>query len=93
MEFDEKTCSLLVGNKYDPDFDMTLNIKGNFKLLSSIVGIEISVDEVFAKFKLAQSKSAEERINVIKVLTESTNSVDQAVAKAMQETLKSLSDI
>jgi len=78
----------ILGNKYDPDFDMALNIKGNFKLLSSIVGIEIPVDEVFAKFKLAQSKSAEERINVIKVLTQSTNSVDQAVAKAMEESLK-----
>lgn len=77
----------ILGNQYDPDFDMGLNIKGNYKLLSSIVGIEISVDEVFAKFKLSQSKSVEERKNVIKMLTQSTNSMDQAVAKAMKETL------
>lgn len=85
--FLERALTLL-SKKYDPGFDIKKNVEDNSKLLNSIVGIEILIEEVFAKFKLAQSKPVAERENVINVLKNSSHSQDKAIAKAMQETLK-----
>lgn len=76
-----------LGQVYDPSFDIVKNINERFELVAGIVGIEISMDEIFAKFKLAQSKSVEERKNVIKVLEKSQDTMDQKVAKAMAKTM------
>lgn len=75
-----------LSRKYDPSFDIEANIAGNQDLLKAIVGIEVSMDEVFAKFKLAQKKSDEARWNVIKQLETSENSGQRKVAAAMRET-------
>ena len=87
--FLRKTLALL-GKRHDSTFNMENNIDDNQKLLLSIVGIEISVDEILATFKLAQSKTVEERKNVITVLQNSPKSIDQEVARAMLKTLRSL---
>ena len=44
--------------------------------------------EIFAKFKLAQSKNEDERINLIRHLEKSSNQSEQMIAKAMKKTLK-----
>jgi predicted FMN-binding regulatory protein PaiB len=56
--------------------------------LSGIVGLEITITEIFAKFKLAQSKAEDERINVIRHLEKSSKQSEQMIAKAMKKTLR-----
>jgi transcriptional regulator len=78
----------LLSQKYDRQFGIEQNIDNHIELLDGIVGIEISIVEKFAKFKLGQRKSASERLNVIKHLEQSLEPNDQLrMAKAMLETL------
>jgi transcriptional regulator len=73
-----------LSKEYDPRFGIQKNIGDHKGKLASIVGIEIEILEVFAKFKLAQSKSDSSRKSVIRNLQERNPSL----AKAMQNTLK-----
>lgn len=77
-----------LGKGYGPDFDIEKNVSDHQNLLTGIVGIEISITDILAKFKLAQSKNEDERINVIKHLEKSSNQSEQKVAKAMEKTLR-----
>jgi transcriptional regulator len=79
-----------LGKGYDPGFNIEKNVSDHKNLLASIVGIEITITNVFAKFKLAQSKNEDERMSVIRHLEKSSNQSEQRVAKAMRETLKVL---
>lgn len=79
-----------LGQKQDPNFDIEKNINDHQDLLVGIVGIEVTITDIFAKFKLAQSKNEEERANVIKQLQKSSNHSEQMIARAMQKTLESL---
>ena len=82
-----KSAIIKLGKQSDSDFLIEKNIDDHDGLLNGVVGIEITVQDIFAKFKLAQSKSVEERQNVINHLEKSLNTSDQAVAKAMQMTI------
>ncbi|MEQ1592868.1 MAG: FMN-binding negative transcriptional regulator [Thiobacillaceae bacterium] len=53
------------------------------KLLGMIVGFEIEVTDIQAKFKLSQNRSEEDRLRVIAELENSTNSLEVSVAKLM----------
>jgi transcriptional regulator len=53
------------------------------KLLGMIVGFEIEVTDIQAKFKLSQNRSEEDRSCVIEKLANSTNSLEVSVAKLM----------
>ncbi len=75
-----------LSEKYDPNFDIQKNIDDHLSLLKAIVGISIDIQEVFAKFKLAQSKPETERLGVIAHLEKSRDSMDHEVARAMRET-------
>lgn len=57
------------------------------KLLSMIVGFEIEVTEVQAKFKLSQNRSPEDQQRAIKELSHSNNQTEAAVAKLMLESI------
>ncbi len=82
------TALIELGQTQDSSFDITTNVNEHQNLMSAIVGIEITITEIFAKFKLAQSKPEDERKNVIKHLEKSPNQSTQRVAKAMKETLE-----
>lgn len=81
-----------LSKKYDPDFDIDKNIADNKNLFSAIVGIEVEMEEVFAKFKLAQKKPLEARQNVIRKLESSTDSQHRKVGEAMRATLEREND-
>lgn len=53
------------------------------KLLGMIVGFEIEISDIQAKFKLSQNRPAEDRSRVIAELNCSTNQTEVAVAKLM----------
>lgn len=53
------------------------------RLLGMIVGFEIEVTDVQAKFKLSQNRPAEDRLRVIAELNSSTLQTEVAVAKLM----------
>jgi transcriptional regulator len=53
------------------------------KLLGMIVGFEIEISDIQAKFKLSQNRSVEDRLRVIAELNGSTNQTEAAVAKLM----------
>ena len=48
-----KDALLLLSRSQDPNFDIESNIADHSELLKGIVALKISIDEVFAKFKLA----------------------------------------
>jgi transcriptional regulator len=54
-------------------------------LLSHIVGFEIAVNKIEAKFKLSQNRTPEEQANVIASLSKATDSTASAVARLMRE--------
>jgi len=54
------------------------------KLLNAIVGVELRVTRIEAARKLSQNRSAADRAGVIDGLSNSSQSRDHAVAKAMQ---------
>jgi len=82
-----KEAIIELSQKYDPTFPIEANIASHQGLLREIVGIEIQVEQVFSKFKLAQSKPEHERLNVVKQLEKSPNQNDRLVAKAMLKTM------
>ena len=55
------------------------------KLVTSIVGIEITIEKLEGKFKLNQNRPAADRASVIEALNASGNADDNAVAEMMQE--------
>lgn len=71
----------------DPSLLIGKNIDSHPILLKSIVGIEVEIRDVEAKFKLAQSKPKAERENLISALRESGVPERQRVADAMLRTL------
>jgi transcriptional regulator len=78
----------ILSNKYDPEFPISENINNHSDLLAEIVGIEVFIDETFAKFKIGQRKSVPERENVIKHLRQSLEPNAQlAMAYAISKTL------
>ncbi len=84
-----KKALLKLSRKMDPAFDIEKNISSHQDLLSGIVGLEIDVQEIFGKFKLAQSKGVPERENVIKALEGIDSDEARATAKAMKKTIRS----
>ena len=53
------------------------------KLLGMIVGFEVDISDIQAKFKLSQNRSAEDQLRVIEQLESSGNSMATSVAKLM----------
>lgn len=84
-----KNVLVSLSQKHDPDFPIEDNVTAHKDLLRGIVGIEISIDDVFAKFKLAQSRPVAERQSVIDHLQKSTNQNEVLMAQAMLKTLRS----
>lgn len=78
----------ILSEKYDPEFKIEENITNHGNLLAGIVGIEISIEDTFAKFKLGQRKSPAERMSVIKHLEKSLEPNEHLkMAKAMLASL------
>lgn len=77
-----------LSKKYDPGFDIEKNIRDHANLFSGIVGIDVSIKEIFGKFKLAQSKPEAERINVIKALSDIDSDNAREIANEMNKTLR-----
>lgn len=63
------------------------------KLLSMIVGFEIDITAIQAKFKLSQNRSDEDRQRVIRELSLSEDQTDNAVANLMAGNYKADQDI
>jgi transcriptional regulator len=82
-----KKALIDLSRKYDPLFDIEKNILDHDKKLLSIVGIDVEIEEIFGKFKLAQSKPVEERLNVIKALEGINSDNAHGVAEEMRKTL------
>ncbi len=57
------------------------------KLLGAIVGFEIEITSVLAKFKLSQNRPPEDRLRVARELGQSGNPTDAAVGKLMSEAM------
>jgi transcriptional regulator len=55
------------------------------RMLSHIVGFEIAVTRIEAKFKLSQNRSRIEQANIIKALGESADTAVSGVARLMRE--------
>jgi len=55
------------------------------RMLSHIVGFEITVSQIEAKFKLSQNRTKEEQANVIKSLSGSADSTVSGTAQLMNE--------
>jgi len=55
------------------------------RLLEKIVGFEIEITAIQAKFKLSQNRSAEDQQRVIAALSQSGNATEQAVARLMSD--------
>jgi len=53
-------------------------------MLRGIVGFEIAIDRIDAKFKLSQNRPAVDRRNVVAALNASGRAGDAALAEAMQ---------
>ena len=53
------------------------------KLLGMIVGFEIEITDIQAKFKLSQNRSSEDRMRVVAELEQSGNPMEVSVAKLM----------
>ena len=53
------------------------------KLLSMIVGFEVEVTDIEAKFKLSQNRPPEDQQSVVEKLSQSSNQTEVAVAKLM----------
>ena len=58
------------------------------KLLNMIVGFEIEVTDIQAKFKLSQNRPPEDQQSVVEKLSSSNNQTEAAVAKLMSEVLR-----
>ena len=55
------------------------------RMLSAIVGVEVTVSEVQGKFKISQNRSAADRTAVIEQLEASGSEADLALAALMKE--------
>jgi transcriptional regulator len=55
------------------------------RMLSHIVGIEIAVTKIEAKFKLSQNRTKEEQANVIASLSKATDTAVSGVSRLMRE--------
>jgi len=62
--------------------------EGSDRLLNMIVGFEIEITDIQAKFKLSQNRSEEDRQRVMHVLSQSDNPTENAVAKLMSNASK-----
>jgi len=57
------------------------------KILNLIVGFEIEITDIQAKFKLSQNRPPEDQLSVIEKLGQSSNQIDAAVAELMSGVL------
>ena len=55
------------------------------RMLSHIVGFEITVSKIEAKFKLSQNRTREEQATIIETLSAATDTAATGVARLMQE--------
>ncbi|MPQ76503.1 FMN-binding negative transcriptional regulator [Hydrogenovibrio sp. JE_KL2] len=65
-------------------WQLNLDDRKRRNLLKMIVGFEMNIEDINAKFKLSQNRSQTDRKNVINQLSQSTNSLDIAVAELMK---------
>lgn len=70
-------------NPWQPNFAGERRIK----LLNMIVGFEIEITNIQAKFKLSQNRSPEDQQSVVERLGQSSNQTEVAVATLMSEEL------
>src|ERR1700692_446032 len=75
-------------NTFDPDYFAQWSSRSDkFRngMLKHIIGFEMVVARVEAKFKISQNRTKEDQANVIAVLGKSTNSAASEIAKLMQK--------
>ncbi len=68
-----------MSSPWKPDFSG----ERHTKMLNVIVGFEIEITDIQAKFKLSQNRSSEDRQRVVKELSQSRNQTETAVATLM----------
>lgn len=56
------------------------------RMMKAIVGFEIEITELQGKYKLSQNRSAADRDNVVRHLSESSDATARATARLMRET-------
>ncbi len=78
-----------LGVDQDKEFDISKNIQDHQKLLTGIVGVEVEISDIYGKFKLAQSKSEQERLNVAAALEDIGTDQAKETAGAMKKTIRS----
>jgi transcriptional regulator len=90
--FSEPTETLTVLHELIPMFEpafaeqwASLNEAYRERMLSHIVGFEIAVTKVEAKFKLSQNRTKEEQANVIKSLSAASDTAISGTASLMNE--------
>ena len=64
---------------------MKLLPRGRERMLSHIVGFEITATKIEAKFKLSQNRTREEYDNIIAALDQSDDTAVSGVARLMRE--------
>ncbi len=90
--FSEPTETLTVLHELIPMFEpafaeqwASLNEAYRERMLSHIVGFEIAVTKIEAKFKLSQNRTKEEQANVIKSLSAASDTAISGTASLMNE--------
>ncbi len=77
-----QTHESYAGSTWKPDFTSDRHAK----MLDAIVGFEIEITDIQAKFKLSQNRSSEDRQRVTNELNHSHNQTNEAMAKLMSGT-------
>jgi transcriptional regulator len=83
-----KKALISLSSQQEKDFAIVENIHSHRNLLEHIVGLEIQIQDIEAKFKLAQSKSPEERRYLAQVLKAHKKTHDQLIGEEILRTLK-----
>ncbi len=81
-----------LAEQYEQNLNPVWKPDYNPKMLSAIVGFEIRVSDIEAKFKLSQNRSIEDQQSAVKRLAKSEHENQRNIARLMQTELNSRSE-
>jgi transcriptional regulator len=73
------------GSRSPWEFELPEDLLTADTLCSAIVGFEISVDKIDAKFKLSQNRGQEDKVGILDGLSERSDDMSRAIRKLMTE--------
>jgi transcriptional regulator len=73
------------GSQSPWEFELPEDLLTDETLCSAIVGFEISVDKIDAKFKLSQNRGKEDKVGILEGLSERPDDMSRAIQKLMTE--------